>query len=88
MDIELAIERLMVTDHIKNRPEILTGYFTMSKVGPIPGFHTIPYVIDYGVIITGSTVRVQRCPQYLRVVKRFSCTFQFININRCNAQLK
>ncbi|XP_037301852.1 uncharacterized protein LOC119192117 [Manduca sexta] len=26
-------------------------------MGPIPGFHTTSYVIDYGVVITGSTVQ-------------------------------
>lgn len=56
MDIELAIERMLVINHIKLRPEILTAYSTSSKMGPIPGFQTTPYVIDYGVVITGSTV--------------------------------
>lgn len=57
MDIELAIERMLVINHIKQKPDILTAYSTSSKMGPIPGFHTTPYVIDYGVVITGSTVR-------------------------------
>lgn len=56
MDIDLAIERMLVIDHIKMRPEILLIYSTTSRMGPIPGFHTTPYVIDYGVVITGSTV--------------------------------
>lgn len=56
MDIELAKERLAVISHIKLRPEILTAYSVGSKMGPIPGFQTLPYVIDYGVVITGSTV--------------------------------
>ncbi|KAI8428063.1 hypothetical protein MSG28_002349 [Choristoneura fumiferana] len=57
MDIELAIERMLVINHIRFRPEILTAYSTTSKMGPIPGFHTTPYVIDFGVVITGSTVQ-------------------------------
>ncbi|KAJ8729299.1 hypothetical protein PYW08_000880 [Mythimna loreyi] len=57
MDIDLAIERLMVIEHIKHRPEILTAYSSTLKVGAIPGFLTIPYVIDFGVVITGSTVQ-------------------------------
>nr|XP_021191308.2 hydrocephalus-inducing protein homolog [Helicoverpa armigera] len=57
MDIDLAIERLLVIEHIRQRPEILAAYFTSSKMGPISGFCTAPYVIDYGVVITGSTVQ-------------------------------
>lgn len=57
-DIELAIERMLVIKHIKNRPEILTTYSSTSKMGPIPGFQTTPYVVDFGVIITGSTVTI------------------------------
>lgn len=56
MDIELAIERMLVISHIKLKPDILTAYSTSSKMGPISGFYTTPYVIDYGVVITGSTV--------------------------------
>ncbi|CAG9566725.1 unnamed protein product [Danaus chrysippus] len=57
MDIELAIERQLVIDHIKLRPDLLTSYFTTGKMGPIPGFLTVPYVIDFGVVITGSTIQ-------------------------------
>ncbi|XP_069355214.1 hydrocephalus-inducing protein-like [Maniola hyperantus] len=57
MDIELAIERMLVTDHITSQPEIVNSYQTTSKSGSIPGFITIPYVIDYGVVITGSTIQ-------------------------------
>ncbi|XP_053606917.1 hydrocephalus-inducing protein homolog isoform X2 [Plodia interpunctella] len=57
MDIELAIERMLVIEHIKIRPELLLVYSNSNKMGPIPGFHTTPYVIDYGVVITGSTVQ-------------------------------
>ncbi|CAG9784279.1 unnamed protein product [Diatraea saccharalis] len=57
MDVELAIERMLVINHIKLRPELLTVYSNSSKMGPISGFQTIPYVIDYGVVITGSTVQ-------------------------------
>lgn len=56
MDIELAKERISVIQHIRSRPEILTAYSTIAKMGPIPGYLTVPYVIDYGVVITGSTV--------------------------------
>lgn len=56
MDIDLAIERMLVMNYIKLRPEILTIYSTTSKMLSIPGFQTTPYVIDYGVVITGSTV--------------------------------
>lgn len=56
MDIDLAIERLLATTYISVHPEILNSYFSSSKMGPISGFFTIPYVIDYGVIITGTTV--------------------------------
>lgn len=59
MDIELAIERMLVINHIKTRPEILKNYSSNSKVNPIPGFQTVPYVIDYGVVITGSTVSIK-----------------------------
>ncbi|XP_059060604.1 hydrocephalus-inducing protein homolog [Achroia grisella] len=57
MDIDLAIERMLVINHVKLKPEILTAYSTSSKTGPIPGFCTTPYVIDYGVVISGSTVQ-------------------------------
>ncbi|RVE54180.1 hypothetical protein evm_001303 [Chilo suppressalis] len=57
MDIELAVERMLVINHIKLWPDILTAYSNSSKMGPIRGFQTIPYVIDYGVVITGSTVQ-------------------------------
>ncbi|XP_026727025.1 hydrocephalus-inducing protein-like isoform X2 [Trichoplusia ni] len=57
MDIELAKERISVIQHIRSRPEILTAYSTIAKMGPIPGYLTVPYVIDYGVVITGSTVQ-------------------------------
>lgn len=56
MDIELAIERMLLINYVKLRPEILNAYSTSLKMGPIPGFHTTPYVIDYGVVITDSTV--------------------------------
>lgn len=56
MDIELAIERMMVIDYIKLRPELLVAYSTTSKMCHIQGFQTTPYVVDYGVVITGSTV--------------------------------
>lgn len=56
MDIELAIERMLVINHIKSRPEIMNMYTQSGKMGPIPGFTTTPYVIDFGVVITGSTV--------------------------------
>ncbi|CAB3230804.1 unnamed protein product [Arctia plantaginis] len=57
IDVELAIERLLVVNHVKERPELLTVYATTNKSGPIQGFHTVPYIIDYGVVITGSTVQ-------------------------------
>ncbi|KAL4712872.1 hypothetical protein ACJJTC_011942, partial [Scirpophaga incertulas] len=57
IDIELAIERLLITEHIRLHPEILTSLLNTSKMGPIPGFVTNPYVIDFGVVITGSTVQ-------------------------------
>lgn len=56
MDIELAIERMLVINHIKSRPEIMNMYTQTTKMGPIPGFITTPYLIDFGVVITGSTV--------------------------------
>ncbi|XP_038212242.1 hydrocephalus-inducing protein-like [Zerene cesonia] len=57
MDIELAIERMLVINYIRMRPDVLNVYSTSSKMIPIPGFQTTPYVIDYGVVITGSTVQ-------------------------------
>ncbi|CAH0726119.1 unnamed protein product, partial [Brenthis ino] len=57
MDIELAIERMLAITYISVHPVILTSYISSSKMGPIPGFITIPYVIDYGVVITGSTIQ-------------------------------
>ncbi|XP_064076651.1 hydrocephalus-inducing protein-like [Vanessa tameamea] len=57
MDIELAIERMLVINHITLHPEILVSFQTASKIGSIPGFATIPYMIDYGVVITGSTIQ-------------------------------
>ncbi|CAK1550075.1 unnamed protein product [Leptosia nina] len=56
MDIELAIERMLVINYIRFRPDILSVYTTTTKMIPIPGFLTTPYVIDYGVVITGSSV--------------------------------
>lgn len=58
MDIELAIERMLVINHIKSRPEIMNMYTQSTKMGPIPGFTTTPYVIDFGVVITGSIVSI------------------------------
>lgn len=58
MDIELAIERMLVINHIKSRPEIMNMYTQTTKMGPIPGFTTTPYVIDFGVVITGSVVSI------------------------------
>ncbi|KOB65953.1 putative hydrocephalus inducing, partial [Operophtera brumata] len=49
--------RMLLINHVKQRPEILNAYSTSLKMGPIPGFHTTPYVIDYGVVITDSTVQ-------------------------------
>ncbi|CAH2104285.1 unnamed protein product [Euphydryas editha] len=57
MDIELSIERMLATNYIVLHPEILNTFQTTSKIGPIPGFSTIPYIIDYGVVITGSTIQ-------------------------------
>lgn len=74
MDIELAIERMLVVNHIKFRPEILTAYSTTSKMGPIPGFHTTPYVIEFGVVITGSTVSKSTASLYV-----FICSTLCIN---------
>ncbi|XP_049866429.1 hydrocephalus-inducing protein homolog [Pectinophora gossypiella] len=87
MDIELAIERLLAVKHIKQRPEILTMYARTNKVVPIPGFSTIPYLIDFGVVITGSkTYRSVEIKNYgplslkLRfgkaVVNRFGLTYK------------
>lgn len=56
MDIELAIERLLVINYVKDRPELLSVYKSGTRTGPIQGFQTVPYVVDYGVVITGSTV--------------------------------
>ncbi|CAH2231773.1 jg7185 [Pararge aegeria aegeria] len=56
MDIEMAIERMLVTDYITLHPDILNSYQTTSKTGSIPGFSTTPYVIDFSVVITGSTI--------------------------------
>ncbi|XP_062524258.1 hydrocephalus-inducing protein homolog isoform X2 [Bombyx mori] len=56
MDIELAIERKLVVYHLKQRPEILRAYSTSNKNNSITGFSTTPYVIDFGVVITGTTV--------------------------------
>lgn len=61
MDIELAIERMLVINHIKSRPEIMNMYTQSTKMGPIPGFITTPYVIDFGVVITGSIVSTDIC---------------------------
>lgn len=57
MDIELAIERKLVVYHLKQRPEIFRAYSTSNKNNSITGFSTTPYVIDFGVVITGTTVR-------------------------------
>lgn len=56
MDIELSIERMLATNYITLHPEIINTLQTTSKIGSIPGFSTVPYIIDYGVVITGSTV--------------------------------
>ncbi|CAH1644802.1 unnamed protein product [Spodoptera littoralis] len=58
MDIDLVIEKLLVIDYIKLKPEIMHTYtLGHPKVAPLQGFSTIPYVIDFGVVITGSTVQ-------------------------------
>lgn len=56
MDIDLAIERMLAINYIKLHPDILTMYSAASRIGSIPGFQTTPYVIDFGVVITDSTV--------------------------------
>lgn len=56
MDIELSIERMLAINYITLHQELINTLQTTSKIGPIPGFSTIPYMIDYGVVITGSTV--------------------------------
>ncbi|XP_063358792.1 hydrocephalus-inducing protein homolog [Cydia amplana] len=57
MDIDLAIERMLVIEHIKLRPEILVAYSTKTKIDPIAGFLTTPYVVDFGVVIMDTTVQ-------------------------------
>lgn len=54
MDIELATERYLATDHFRRNPEILSHFG--NKIEPIPGFITTTCVIDLGVVIVGSTV--------------------------------
>lgn len=80
MDIELAIERMLVINHIKSRPEIMNMYTQSGKMGPIPGFTTTPYVIDFGVVITGSTVSINVYFSYksLKVISRYSNVIVFI----------
>ncbi|KAH9638664.1 hypothetical protein HF086_013936 [Spodoptera exigua] len=58
MDIDLVIEKLLIVEYIKLHPEIMHAYTSAHpKVAPIQGYSTIPYVIDFGVVITGSTVQ-------------------------------
>lgn len=80
MDIELAIERMLVVNHIKFRPEILTAYSTTSKMGPIPGFHTTPYVIEFGVVITGSTVSKSTASLYVFICSTLCTNICFLSI--------
>ncbi|KPI94718.1 Hydrocephalus-inducing protein [Papilio xuthus] len=56
MDIEMAIERILVMNYLRLHPEILVAHSSSSKTRPIAGFNTVPYVIDYGVVITGCSV--------------------------------
>lgn len=59
MDIELAIERYLVISHIKKNPEMLS-HIGAHKVETIPGFISTTCVIDFGVVIIGSTVSILR----------------------------
>ncbi|CAH2067090.1 unnamed protein product, partial [Iphiclides podalirius] len=56
MDIEMSIERVLVTDFLKLHPDVIAAHSATAKMRPISGFNTIPYVIDFGVVITGCTV--------------------------------
>lgn len=53
----MGIERILVMNYLKLHPEIVATHSTSSKTRPIAGFNTVPYIIDYGVVITGCTVR-------------------------------
>ncbi|GBP76690.1 Hydrocephalus-inducing protein homolog [Eumeta japonica] len=50
MDIELAIERILFVKHIQKCPEIMVNT-SENQTEPITDFSTMPYVIDYGVVI-------------------------------------
>ncbi|KAG7311357.1 hypothetical protein JYU34_002397 [Plutella xylostella] len=56
MDIELVIEKQLVIEHLRQRPEILPMYLTGGRTGPIPGFRTMPCTVDFGVVIIGTVV--------------------------------
>lgn len=52
----MSIERVMLLDYLKIHPELIGVHGIVTKMKPISGFSTIPYIVDFGVIITGSTV--------------------------------
>ncbi|CAG4998369.1 unnamed protein product [Parnassius apollo] len=58
MDIEMSIERILLINYLNKHPEVLNAaaQSTVTRTRPISGFTSTPYVIDFGVVITGSTV--------------------------------
>lgn len=56
MDIDLAIERILLYQHIYNDPTVLMKHIKIHKTMAVPDFTIPPYLVDFGNVITGTIV--------------------------------
>lgn len=56
MDIDLAVERLLLAQHLIAHPNILHSHTFTRKVKIIPNFKTPPYIIDFGHVVVATSV--------------------------------
>lgn len=64
MDIEIAIEQKLITNYILKHPELINQLYSVKTHQILYGFVTVPYVIDFGVIITGTIVSMHLIIKY------------------------
>ncbi|CAG2066075.1 unnamed protein product, partial [Timema podura] len=56
VEINLAIERVLAEEHLKNNPNISLHYNGIKMMSSIPEFRVPPYLIDFGLVIVDTEV--------------------------------
>lgn len=56
MDIDLAIERILMCKYVIRNPTILAEHTILQKTQYIPQFYTPAYLVDFGYVLTETLV--------------------------------